>query len=149
MVSGLVELPVQRDDGSTPIARLCGPGSQICPAGVSGFVAVARLPSRLRSAPKDDYAAFTRDFAEAVALHAPQPAVDKLWCLLLMYQRAFSQARGVETWALPLATADFATALALEMRTVSRSLAELKVRGRIQRKASGLWTVHCDLLKSA
>ncbi len=139
VVSGLVELRLHRPDGSAPLVRLCLPGSQICPSSLEGYAAIARLPTSLRQPRCDDHQAFAQDVGRVLPLHLPQTAVTKLWRLLLLYQSAFSTARGTTSYVLPLSTSDFASALGVELRTVSRAIGILKRAGLITKEACGVW----------
>lgn len=144
LVCGLIELRFHLPDGRAPLARLCLPGDRLSPPTSTTFTAIARIPSRLRKSgavlPKD-FQRFSDDVTAMLALHAPRPAIAKLENLLDIYLRAFSAARGTPCGVLPLSTADFASALGIELRTVSRAVAQLKRRGRLVRVGSGRWQV--------
>jgi hypothetical protein len=139
VVSGLVELRLRRPDGSAPLVRLCTPGSQICPSSLHGYSAIARLPTDLRPSAVDDHRGFAQDVGRVLPLHLPQTAVTKLWRLLVLYQAAFSVARGSSSYVLPLSTCDFASALGVELRTVSRAMGVLKRAGLIANETCGVW----------
>ncbi len=144
VVRGLVEVRMMRSDGATPLLRLCPPGRWVLPVSVPNVFAVARLPSEVRTPETDENDAheqcslFAFDVAQMTEVHTESAGLAKLAKLLLLYASAFGQTRGRFTTVLPLTTIDLATALAIELRTVSRCLTTLRERGLVKREGQGL-----------
>jgi hypothetical protein len=144
VVRGLVEVRLLRADGATPLLRLCPPGRVVLPVPLANVIAVARVPSELQRSPEDDdhsheqCALFASDVAQMTEVHTESAGLAKLAKLLLLYASAFGQTRGKFTTVLPLTTIDLASALAIELRTVSRCLGTLRARGLVKREGQGL-----------
>ena len=144
---GLVEVRLLRSDGATPLLRLCPPGRWILPVPVQNVFAVARVPSEIRVLSKREQAEndsheqcslFAFDVAQMTEVHTESAGLAKLAKLLLLYASAFGQTRGKFTTVLPLTTIDLATALGIELRTVSRCLSTLRARRLVKREGQGL-----------
>lgn len=146
VVRGLVEVRLMRSDGATPLLRLCPPGRWVLPVPVQNVLAVARVPSEVRVVAKDSHdndaheqcTLFAFDVAQMTEVHTESAGLAKLAKLLLLYASAFGQTRGRFTTVLPLTTIDLATALGIELRTVSRCLNTLFADGLVKREGQGL-----------
>ena len=72
------------------------------------------------------------------SVHTETLAAAKLAKLLLLYVAAFEKARQRATVTLPLTTLELATALGIELRTVTRALGQFRDQGLVARKAQGV-----------
>jgi hypothetical protein len=141
---GLVEIRLLRPDGATPLLRLCPRDRWLLPVPLDNIIAIARLPTEIELTDAADNVTHTQcrmfagDVAQMTGVHTETFAVAKLARLLLLYASAFEQARKCTTATLPLTTQELASALGIELRTVTRALGQFRDRGLVAREAQGV-----------